>query len=84
MEAQLSLKLTSMGLDISDDVVLKNMRKIMEAAGQYGVFITIDMEDFSTLARKRLIFLRSLNQNTIILVLLFKPICIGPLVILKI
>ncbi|MCM3004474.1 proline dehydrogenase family protein [Priestia koreensis] len=47
LTAQLSLKMTSMGLDISDDVVLRNMRRILEAATENGVFVTIDMEDYS-------------------------------------
>ena len=37
LKSQISIKLTSMVLDISDEVVLKNMRRIL----------TIDMEDFS-------------------------------------
>ncbi|HWO94888.1 MAG TPA: proline dehydrogenase [Bacillus sp. (in: firmicutes)] len=47
LNAQLSLKLTSMGLDISEEVVLKNMRKILQAAKNSGIFVTIDMEDYS-------------------------------------
>ncbi len=47
INSQLSLKMTSMGLDISDDVVLRNMRRILEAAKENGVFVTIDMEDYA-------------------------------------
>jgi proline dehydrogenase len=47
LNSQLSLKMTSMGLDISDELVLGNMRRIMEAASKHGVFVTIDMEDFT-------------------------------------
>ncbi|MBM7704564.1 proline dehydrogenase family protein [Metabacillus iocasae] len=47
LNAQLSLKMTSMGLDISDDIVLRNMRKILDAAQANDVFVTIDMEDYS-------------------------------------
>ncbi|MCA1041488.1 proline dehydrogenase [Bacillus infantis] len=47
INSQLSLKMTSMGLDISDDVVMGNMRRILEAAKKNGVFVTIDMEDYS-------------------------------------
>ncbi|MBW8349912.1 proline dehydrogenase [Bacillus sp. IITD106] len=47
LNSQLSLKLTSMGLDISDQLVLHNMRRIMEAAVENNVFVTIDMEDYS-------------------------------------
>lgn len=47
LKSQLSLKMTSMGLDISDKVVMNNMRRILDAAKQNNVFVTIDMEDFS-------------------------------------
>jgi proline dehydrogenase len=45
LDSQVSLKLTSMGMDISDELVMNNMRRIMDAAKQNNVFITIDMED---------------------------------------
>lgn len=51
LQSQLSLKLTSMGLDISDEVVMKNMRRIMTVAKQQNVFVTIDMEDYSRCQR---------------------------------
>ncbi|MGX1192202.1 proline dehydrogenase family protein [Metabacillus sp. SLBN-84] len=47
LHSQLSLKLTSMGLDLSDEIVYRNMKRIMEAAKQQGVFVTIDMEDYA-------------------------------------
>lgn len=47
LHSQLSLKLTSMGLDLSDEIVYRNMKRIMEAAKMQGVFVTIDMEDYS-------------------------------------
>lgn len=47
LNAQLSLKLTSMGIDISEQVVIGNMRRILEAAQQNHVFVTIDMEDYN-------------------------------------
>ena len=47
LNSQISIKLTSMGLDISDDVVLSNMRRILAKAKKNHVFITIDMEDYS-------------------------------------
>lgn len=46
LDSQLSLKLTSMGLDISEDLVLENMRKILNVAQKKDVFVTIDMEDY--------------------------------------
>jgi proline dehydrogenase len=56
LDSQLSLKMTSMGLDISDELVLSNMRKIMDAATKYDVFITIDMEDYSRCEKTLQIF----------------------------
>ncbi|MCD7036298.1 proline dehydrogenase [Metabacillus sp. GX 13764] len=54
--SQLSLKMTSMGLDISEQLVMDNMRRILEAAKRNGVFVTIDMEDFSRCAKTIEIF----------------------------
>ncbi|EIT87137.1 proline dehydrogenase [Fictibacillus macauensis ZFHKF-1] len=56
VNSQLSLKLTSMGLDISDELVMANMRKIMEAATKHNVFVTIDMEDHSRCEKTIAIF----------------------------
>ncbi|MFP3125155.1 proline dehydrogenase [Ectobacillus funiculus] len=47
LDSQLSLKLTSMGLDISDELVMNHMRRILSIAKENGVFVTIDMEDYS-------------------------------------
>ncbi|MGE6379339.1 proline dehydrogenase family protein [Peribacillus muralis] len=46
LDSQLSLKLTSMGLDLSERVVMDNMRRILEEAEANHVFVTLDMEDF--------------------------------------
>ncbi|MDQ0229672.1 proline dehydrogenase [Metabacillus malikii] len=65
VNSQLSLKLTSMGLDISEEVVLCNMRRILSAAENENVFVTIDMEDYSRCEKTLEIFkqLRSEFQN---------------------
>ncbi|MFZ3591366.1 proline dehydrogenase family protein [Bacillus sp. DJP31] len=65
LNSQLSLKMTSMGLDISDEVVLRNMRRILAAAKENGVFVTIDMEDYSRCGKTIDIFklLRSEYDN---------------------
>ncbi|MFI8576018.1 proline dehydrogenase family protein [Rossellomorea aquimaris] len=47
LKSQLSLKMTSMGLDISEEIVMKNMRLILDEATKQNVFVTIDMEDYS-------------------------------------
>ena len=56
LNAQLSLKMTSMGLDISDEVVMNNMRRILDVAKENDVFVTIDMEDYSRCAKTIEIF----------------------------
>lgn len=58
LNSQLSLKMTSMGLDISEEVVMKNMRLILDEATKQGVFVTIDMEDYSRCGKTIDIFTR--------------------------
>ncbi|MBD3108031.1 proline dehydrogenase [Bacillus sp. AGMB 02131] len=47
VESQLSVKLTQLGLDLSEQFCLENMVTIMETAKQTNQFVTIDMEDYS-------------------------------------
>jgi proline dehydrogenase len=42
--ASVSLKLTQLGLDVSDDLAISNIRRILERAAQYKNFVRIDME----------------------------------------
>ncbi|WP_404329778.1 proline dehydrogenase family protein [Mesobacillus maritimus] len=65
LDAQLSVKLTSMGLDISEDLVLENMRRILRIAKWNDVFVTIDMEDYSRYEKTLNIFkqLRSESEH---------------------
>ncbi|TGB02227.1 proline dehydrogenase family protein [Halobacillus salinus] len=56
LDSQLSLKLTSMGLDISDDLVLENMRRILDVAEEKNVFVTLDMEDHERCEKTLTIF----------------------------
>ncbi len=58
LKSQLSLKMTSMGLDISEEVVMKNMRLILDEATKHNVFVTIDMEDYSRCGKTIDIFKR--------------------------
>ncbi len=44
LEPNISIKLTSLGLDLGDDVALANTRTILEAARNVGGFVRIDME----------------------------------------
>lgn len=45
VSSEVSVKLTQMGLDISTDLCLANMREILSKAKQIGTAVTIDMED---------------------------------------
>ncbi|GAA0368873.1 proline dehydrogenase [Bacillus horti] len=47
VNSNLSLKMTSMGLDISRELCLTNMRRILETAKKYNNFVRIDMEDYA-------------------------------------
>ncbi|MGR9048927.1 proline dehydrogenase family protein [Halobacillus faecis] len=58
LDSQLSLKLTSMGLDISEDLVMENMRRILDVAEEKDVFVTIDMEDYERCEKTLEIFKR--------------------------
>ncbi|APH03768.1 proline dehydrogenase family protein [Bacillus weihaiensis] len=56
VHSQISVKLTSLGLDISDEVVVENMRRILREAEICDVFVTIDMEDHSRCEKTLTIF----------------------------
>lgn len=45
LDSHMSVKMTSLGLDISRDLVIQNMTSILETAEKHGVMVTIDMED---------------------------------------
>ena len=45
LDANLSLKLTQMGLKLSKALCLDNIEKIFEKAKELGIFVRIDMED---------------------------------------
>lgn len=47
VQSNLSLKMTSLGLDISKDLCMKNMRRILDRAKMYDNFVRIDMEDYA-------------------------------------
>ncbi|GAA0588948.1 proline dehydrogenase [Virgibacillus siamensis] len=62
LDSQLSLKLTSLGLDISEDLVMENIRRILDAGKQYNVTVTIDMEDQTRLDKTLNIFKELRNE----------------------
>jgi proline dehydrogenase len=43
-QANVSVKLTAMGLDISEDLCVANMQDILERAREYSSFVRLDME----------------------------------------
>lgn len=45
LKASISLKLTHMGLDISEELCQTNLRYVLTDAKQYGIPVTIDMEN---------------------------------------
>ncbi|MEW9701467.1 proline dehydrogenase family protein [Paenibacillus sp. SI8] len=47
VRSNLSLKMTSLGLDISKEICLSHMKRILEEARQRGNFVRIDMEDYA-------------------------------------
>lgn len=44
LNANVSLKLTAMGLDISEELCVSIMRDVLERAQRYGTFVRVDME----------------------------------------
>lgn len=44
LNANVSVKLTAMGLDISEDLCVATMHRILQRAREYGSFVRIDME----------------------------------------
>lgn len=49
VDAHISLKPTQLGLDISYNFCLENLREIIEKANQYGIFVNFDTEDYGHL-----------------------------------
>lgn len=47
VQSNLSLKMTSLGLDISKELCMQNMRRILDRAKMHGNFVRIDMEDYA-------------------------------------
>ncbi|REE81193.1 L-proline dehydrogenase [Paenibacillus taihuensis] len=47
VQSNLSLKMTSLGLDISRDLCVSNMKRILNRARMHNNFVRIDMEDYA-------------------------------------
>lgn len=54
--ANVSVKLTQMGLDIDEQLCINNMRSIIGKAGQHGSFVRIDMEQSTYTAKTLQLF----------------------------
>ena len=44
LDANVSLKLTAMGMDISEELCVSNMHDVLDRAQQYNTFVRLDME----------------------------------------
>ena len=62
LDSHLSVKMTSLGLDIDDDLVIENMIRILDTAEQQEIMVTIDMEDEQR-CEKTLEIFKFLKQN---------------------
>jgi len=62
VRANVSVKLTQIGLGISSDLCIENLKLILEKAKSYDSFVRIDMED-STVTQRTLDVLYTLRQK---------------------
>ncbi|MCA1054216.1 proline dehydrogenase [Rossellomorea aquimaris] len=62
LDTEISVKLTSLGLDISEELVMENMELILSKAEESGITITLDMED-STRCHRILDVYKKLRQK---------------------
>jgi proline dehydrogenase len=58
LDANISLKLTHLGLDLGDEIAYRNMCRILECAAELNIFTRIDMESSAYTARTLEIFHR--------------------------
>lgn len=63
LNANVSVKLTALGQDISDEVCLSNIRRVLERARQYGNFVRLDMEGSAYTERTLEMFKRHLYPD---------------------
>jgi proline dehydrogenase len=65
LEANVSLKLTQMGLDIDADFCRQNVGRVVDRAAQLGAFVRIDMEDH-TRTQATLEMVRALHAGHVV------------------
>jgi len=63
LDAQVSIKLTQLGLDIGDDVATRNLIALVERAAARGNVVWVDMEDSSYVDRTLAVFLAALDRH---------------------
>lgn len=64
LEPNVSLKLTAMGLDISDDLATRNLRRVLERGKRYdNSFVRIDMESSDYIDRTLAIYERMRGEG---------------------
>jgi len=56
LDANVSLKLTAMGLDISEELCVSTMHDVLDRARDYGTFVRIDMESSAYTERTLALF----------------------------
>jgi len=61
VRANLSVKLTQLGLDLGQDVVIDNTRRILERAERHGIFVRVDMEASGYVQRTLDLFYQTLH-----------------------
>jgi proline dehydrogenase len=61
VRANVSIKLTQIGLGISDELCTENLQQILETAKKYNSFVRIDMED-STVTQRTINILYAVRQ----------------------
>ena len=63
LNANVSVKLTAMGLDISEDLCIAVMREVLERARRYGNFVRLDMESSAYTEKTLSLFYDRLYPN---------------------
>ncbi len=48
LDCAISVKPSQIGLDVGDDVFVENLERIVAAGDDHGVFVWVDMEDYTT------------------------------------
>jgi proline dehydrogenase len=76
LDASISLKLTHMGLDISEELCQTNLRHILGDAKQFGIPVTIDMENTPYTDRTLMMYRMMRDEYDFSNVgTVFRPIC---------